>query len=239
MFIMLDGIDGSGKSTVLETWKDHLAESGNAIFDLKKYWTETGKFPELSEMRAYEFIFSCEPTTIGVGQVIRQELINKNRAYPPLAIAQAYSLDRLILYQRLIIPLLQDNKCVIQDRGISSSLAYQSLQDHGLTVPILSELPGNKLALEYRPDHLIIQSVEPAAVMARLDNRLEKQDDVIFEKLDFQTKLAAVYQSDNFQSIFQQLGTQVHTLNANVNIDIMKKEANKLLTNILKKPYEQ
>jgi len=36
MFIMLDGIDGSGKGTIIEAWKQHLSDSGNGIFDLKK-----------------------------------------------------------------------------------------------------------------------------------------------------------------------------------------------------------
>ena len=37
MFIMIDGIDGSGKSSVIQAFKEHLAGQGTAIFDLKKY----------------------------------------------------------------------------------------------------------------------------------------------------------------------------------------------------------
>ena len=51
MFIMLDGIDGCGKSTIIQAWKDYLTAQGNAIFDLKKYWQETGHYPELSELK--------------------------------------------------------------------------------------------------------------------------------------------------------------------------------------------
>ena len=230
---MLDGIDGSGKGTIIEAWKQHLSDSGNGIFDLKKYILETGHLPEISELRAYEFIFSCEPTYIGIGKVIREELIKNGTAYPPLAIAEAYSLDRLILYTKIIIPLLQTDKCVIQDRGISSSLAYQTLQA-GLTLDIVAGLPGNQLALQHRPDHLILTAVRPETVMERLAKRTEKQDDVIFEKLAFQTKLAAKFASLEYQKIFTDAGAKITTLSAEPKIDIMNAEAVALLDSILK-----
>ena len=137
---MLDGIDGSGKSTILQAWKEDLAAQGNGIFDLKNYWQTAGRYPELSEMKAYDFIFSCEPTYTGVGSVIRDELVRRP-GYPPQAIAHAFSLDRLVLYTKIIIPLLKEGKCVIQDRGVSSSLAYQSLQSEDLSFEKLAALP--------------------------------------------------------------------------------------------------
>lgn len=232
MFIMLDGIDGSGKSTIIDTWKEYLAASGNAIFDLKKYILETGHLPEISELNAYEFIFSCEPTYVGIGKVIREELIKNGTSYPPLAIAEAYSLDRLVLYTKVIIPLLRADKCVIQDRGISSSLAYQTLQE-GLDLNTVSSLPGNQLALKHRPDYLVLTDIDPSVVMDRLAKRTEKQDDVIFEKIAFQTKLAKQFTSPSYQKVFTNAGSKILSLSVDKKIDIMKAEAVALLKNIL------
>ena len=68
---MIDGIDGSGKSTVMKALKQYLTSQGNPIFDLKKYWLEHNNHPELKEIKSYDFIFSCEPTYIGTGKKIR------------------------------------------------------------------------------------------------------------------------------------------------------------------------
>jgi len=222
---MIDGIDGSGKSTVIKAWKDYLAKQGHPIFDLKKYWIKNKCYPEIKELNAYDYIFSCEPTYVGIGEVIRKELISNKNDYSAQAIAEAYSLDRLILYNKIIIPLLSKNKTVIQDRGISSSLAYQSLQDKKLDIKTLSELTGNKLALKYRPDHLIILDVSAESTTKRLLKRTSKKDDAIFEKINFQKKLTKKFKSQNFKNVFLKRKTKIHYLPADVKIDIMNKEA--------------
>jgi len=38
---MLDAIDGGGKGTVIEAWKDYITSLGNPIFDLKDYGNKT------------------------------------------------------------------------------------------------------------------------------------------------------------------------------------------------------
>src|SRR3989339_1280935 len=193
MFIMIDGIDGSGKSSVIQAFKEHLAGQGTAIFDLKKYWKEQDRYPELNEFKSYDFIFSCEPTRVGIGQIIRDELIKQGNNYPTRAIAEAFSLDRLVLYNKIIIPLLKAGKCLIQDRGISTSLAYQP--SNKLTLDDIKNLTGNKLALKYRPDHLILLDVDPQQALQRLKGRTNKNDGAIFEKLNYQKKNAKEFKS--------------------------------------------
>lgn len=232
MFIMLDGIDGSGKSTILNYWKEEIVNSGNAIFDLKKYWLDTGRYPDLSEIKAYDFIFSCEPTYTGIGNVIRDELV-KDNAYPAEATAEAFSLDRLILYHKIIIPLLKDNKCIIQDRGLSSSLAYQTTQSNNLTDQYILNLPGNILALKYRPDYLVLSDLSPDKAIQRIDDRTGKKDEAIFEKLDFLTLLDIKYKSSDFRSHFINASTEIIDLPTDTEIDIMKEQSISLLRRIL------
>jgi len=228
-FIMVDGMDGSGKSTAIEAWKQYITNQGNAIFDLKEYWKSYGKYPDYNELKKYDFIFSCEPTYAPIGRTIREELIKNGTNYPPLAIAEAYSLDRLLLYTKILIPALAEGKYIIQDRGVSTSLCYQPLTS-GLDTQTVAALPGNHLALEQRPDHLVLLSVSPETSIARLGNRHGKKDDVIFENLDFQMKVAARYASDDYRKLFTERGTAVHDLSGEGEIAIMNARALELLT---------
>lgn len=230
---MLDGIDGSGKSTVMAAWKEYLTVQAETIFDLKAYWKEPGRHPEYSELEKYDYIFSAEPTYVGIGQVIRKELINHKQSYPPLAIAEAYSLDRLILYTKIIIPALQDGKTVLQDRGISTSLCYQPVSHPELTTDIISQLPGNALALTHRPDHLVLLSIDPDEALRRLEGRAEKRDNVIFEQRDFQKRAAERFASAEYRQLFTERGTQVHYLQAQEEAGIMKETIQTILNKLL------
>ena len=235
MFIMIDGIDGSGKSTIIETWKNFLRENGNGFLDLVEYWKMRDSYPEKNEIRPYEFIISGEPTYTGVGKVLRQELIKNGNNYTPQAIAEAFSLDRAVLYEKVIIPALKDKKFIIQDRGISSTLAYQPIQTKQITTKYLANLSGNKLALKYRPDYLFIMNTKPEEAIKRIKNRADKQDNAIFEKLKFLKKLDKKFRSTEYQKIFKKAGTKIIYLEGNQKIDIMKAQALKSLVEIINK----
>ncbi len=231
---MIDGIDGSGKSLTVEAWKKYLTGQGNAIFDLKEYWLSQGKYPEYHELKSYDFIFTSEPTYIGIGKVLREELLKNGTNYPEKAIAHAFSLDRIVLYNKIIIPALKDNKCIISDRGVSTSLCYQTLSGK-LSLKELTEMVGNSLALEHAPEHLIIIKVDPKIALSRLEKRTGKKDDAIFEKLDFQTKAAKLFYSEEFKTLFTAHGAKIHYLPGGDSIDIMKANSIALLKQILTK----
>jgi dTMP kinase len=233
MLIMVDGIDGSGKSSVIEAWKDYLISVGNSVFDLKQYWKDTANMPLLSELKSYDFIISGEPTYTGVGKVIRHELIRKGTHYSAQTIAEAYALDRLILYQTTLLPLISEGKHIIQDRGVSTSYAYQPVSDPAITVDFLNSLEGNKLALDHRPDHLILLNATPHIAMERLQKRADKQDDVIFEQLDFATRLAERFAHIEYRTLFTSRGTTVSELPADTDLVILKEESITLLKKIL------
>jgi thymidylate kinase len=234
MFIMIDGIDGSGKSTIVSAWKKYLTDQGKSIFDLKNFIKENDRYPEPSEFSGCDFIFSAEPTYTGIGKVLREELINNKNNYSAEAIAQAHSLDRLVLYTKVLIPLLNEGKTIIQDRGLSTSLVYQPVQDSRLTLETVAVLPGNRLAAQYRPDHLILMSIQPEIAFNRLTSRTDKQDDAIFEKIDFLKKSSEKYHEEKYSTFFKNLGTQLHYLSGEEKIDIMNKQSVDLLKAILK-----
>lgn len=232
-FIIIDGIDGSGKSSIVEGWREYLGAEGKNIFDLKTYLKQHNRYPAYSELESFDVILNAEPSYAGIGKVIRDELIKNGTRYPALAVAEAYSLDRLILYTKIVIPALADGKIIIQDRSVTTSLCYQPLSGE-VTVETVAALPGNALALEYRPDHLVLVSVSPDTALARLGGRGEKQDDVIFEHRDFLEKSNARFLSPEYQSLFSSRGTVIHQLSGDPEIGIMKQEATDLLKSILK-----
>jgi thymidylate kinase len=82
MFIMIDGIEGGGKSTIMETWKQFLLGTGKTIFDLKKYCQETGSIPDYSAIQPYDVICTAEPTYFGIGKIIRERTDKKRHCLP-------------------------------------------------------------------------------------------------------------------------------------------------------------
>jgi dTMP kinase len=232
-FIVLDGPEGSGKSTVIEHWKKEFEAQGKKVFDFKEFWKTYDKQPEVDEVLNADIILSAEMSYTGIGKVLREELIKNGTNYPSLAIAEAYALDRMILYKKYYITALSLGKTIITDRSVSTSLVYQPLGDATVTFEKVANLPGNKIALETPPTDLILFQIEPSVGLKRLSTRHGKKDDAIFEHLDFQEKAYKIFMSEEYKTIFTALGTKVHYLPADDELDIIKQRSNNLLARIL------
>lgn len=229
-FIIIDGLDGSGKSLIVNGLAEHLKAKGKKVFELKEFWKTSHSLPEPEELESYDVIISAEPTYSMVGVAIREEIIKKNqRDYSALATATAFSLDRLVLYKRLIIPLLERGKTIIQDRSVTTSIVYQPIQAEPLSLGKVLGLEGNKLALEYRPDLLIITDVRAEVCIERLGGREHKKDNAIFENLAFQKKAYKRFKSKWFRRLFEERGSKVAYLDANKSKEEVVNNAIKLL----------
>ncbi len=221
--ILIEGIDGSGKGVISKTLKKLAKEAGLKSFDLTEYIKKNKDFPEYDQIKEYDVVLSSEPTYGWIGQAIREEMIKENgRKYSALAVAQAYSLDRKVLYKRLITKALKDGKIVFNDRSVVSSLAYQPLQARAqgeyLELREIIELPGNKLSIkEFPPSHIIIAKVDPEKVIERLNLR-SKKDNCIFEKIEFLKQLQLRYESDWLRGIFEKQGTKIIYLSTNTTL---------------------
>lgn len=233
MLIMIDGVDGTGKSTVVNTMAGHLEKAGKKVYHLKQFWSEHKTHPTVADLTDYDVIISAEPTSVWVGSAIREELIRNGAPYSGRVVADAFSLDREILYTRLLIPLLNAGKTIIQDRGVSTSLCFQPIQDPTLSRADIAALHGNALTLDHRPDHLIITDASTATVIERIGGRLDKNDDAKFEKQDFIEQAKAAFLSSDYQALFTEKGTAVHILNTDTSLDIMKQNAIALLQQLL------
>ncbi len=206
--VIADGLDGSGKGVIINALGSWAGSKGLRVLDLR----ETGsELPEPEELENYDVILSAEPTFSFVGKAIRDEMIRENnRKYSGWSLAFAFSIDREILYKRVIIPALNAGKHVFQERGVITSLVYQPVQER-IQLSELMQLPGNKLALENSPDLLIISKIKPETVISRLGVR-SKKDYSIFDNLSFQSKISERYSSDWLRQLFEKNGSKVFYL---------------------------
>lgn len=215
LFIMVEGLDGSGKGIVVSALRDFLKAEGKKVFDLREHWKENFSIPEVEEIMEYDVICSSEPTFSLIGKAIREELIRNNRRkYSGTTAAHAFSLDREILYRKLILPALKEGKIIIQERGVPTSLVYQPIQNEQINLKEILAMPGNKLAIKHAPNLLIILKIDPMEVMDRLKNR-HKNDNAIFENLNFQRNAQVRFESEWLKKLFTHFGSDVIYLDTN------------------------
>lgn len=234
--IIIDGLDGSGKGTIVAAFGKWFQRKGKKVLDLREYWKGHHELPEPQDLDKYDVVLSAEPTFSLVGRAIRNEMVHRNkRYYSAWTTAQAFALDRQILYQRIIIPALNKGLYVFQERGVTTSIIFQPVQAESLSLKKMLDLDGNKLALKYTPDLLIILLVKPQIAFQRLKNRKGKKDNAIFEKLNFQKRIIKRFQSDWFRKIFEKKGSKVVYLDTSGTISEGLEGALAILKDFLRK----
>jgi len=237
LHIVIEGIDGSGKSTVSGACEEWAKERGVSFFNVIEFAEREHRLPSLDEIGDATGLLTAEPTFCWTGKAIRDEIIAKREGeamarYDGWETAHAFAVDRLVQFRRLIIPFLQNHpeRVVIQDRSLASTLAYQPLQDQSLSTERLLELPGNRQTIEFYPTLLLLIRTEASAAMARLEARTEKQDQVIFEEADFQTKLVQRFLSDEVLGPFQKAGSKIGAVDGNLSIEQVADNVRALLS---------
>lgn len=218
-FVIVDGIDGSGKSVMISALKQWAKDQRFKILDLDEYCKEHKQLPEPEEIENYDVIISKEPSPAYMGRAIADEIVKDNkRDYSVESTAWAFALDREILYRRVIIPAMKAGKYIFQERGVVTSIVYQPVQGR-MSLKDIVDMPGNKLALKNSPDLLIIAKVEPQLVITRLQ-RDGKIKEAIFRNLNLQRKLDERYSSSWLKSLFERFDSQVEYLDVNPPKDI-------------------
>ncbi len=230
-FVIFEGIDGSGKRTLAEAFANELAKRGHRVFDLTEWCQREHRIPDADEIKD-NIILSGEPTFASVGRAVRDELIRKGQGYDAVSISHGYALDRMILYKKLILPALVAGKYVVQERGVPSSMVYQPLQKNPLSLDEIIAIPGNKFTIDNAPAHIVIAKVPAKTCMDRLNARVGKDDNAIFEKESFLSKAAERYESDWFKKFWEERGTKVHYFDASVSIKEAKAAAARLANEI-------
>lgn len=101
VFIVFEGIDGSGKSTHIRLLLKEL------------------------QRRGFDVLSTTEPTRTGIGRLIRESIQAPSSQMSPEVEALLFAADRLNHVKRVIEPALAAGRIVLSDRYLYSSMAYQ------------------------------------------------------------------------------------------------------------------
>ena len=160
-FIVLDGPDGCGKTTQTKLLVDWLKEQGAAV--------ETFR----------------EPGGTAIGEKVRQILLNPEHiAMGTETEVMLYMAARVQLWREKIAPALKQNKCVILDRWLSSTCAYQGFAG-GFGIDKVIKIAEDCLERPW-PDLTIILDIELETASQRLKrdlDRMERKGDSYHKKV--------------------------------------------------------
>ena len=142
-FIVLDGNEGSGKSTQLKMLRDALTARGLDVVAVR------------------------DPGSTGIGEQIRAVLLNPDHTEMAMRCEMLlYMAARAQMMAELILPALDAKKLVICDRFVSSTLAYQ-LGGDGLTAKQIRDIADVAITGRW-PDLTILLDMPPDRSLARV-----------------------------------------------------------------------
>ena len=165
IFIVLDGLDGSGKSTVAKMLHEHICSK-----------------------EGYNALLTSEPTDGKYGREIRKMLAEeKNPKENAGKMLELFVKDRQEHLKDTILPFLEKENgkknAVICDRYYYSTIAFQSAQGMDTT----SIIEKNKNFL--KPDIVLIMDINPEIALKRIEYRKNEK----FEKLEFMKELREIF----------------------------------------------
>ena len=196
-FIVIEGIDGCGKTTQINELSKWLPNSGLIKKDSKLVTTR-------------------EPGGSLLGKKLRRLILDNDENIKPSSLAELllYSADRAEHISKIIAPALKNNNWVISDRFSDSTLAYQGY-GRDINLEIIKNIESNVCQGEY-PDLTFFLEISPEESMLRRKNeipdRIESEGIKFLEKVNTGFKLIAkeknwkvISASQNIKAISNQI----------------------------------
>lgn len=150
-FIVLDGPDGCGKTTQAELLTGWLQSQGVPVSSFR------------------------DPGDTTIGEKIRQILLSPEHiAMSTRTEMLLYMAARAQLWQEKIVPVLRNRKCIVLDRWVSSTCAYQG-HAGGFGVDNVIKLAMDSLARPW-PDLTIIIDVDIKTGSKRLKGKPDRME---------------------------------------------------------------
>ena len=169
MFITFEGVEGCGKTTII-----------NMIYE------------KLKSMN-FDVIHVREPGGVKISEQIRNIILDKsNTEIDDRCEALLFAASRRQLLVEKIFPALKENKIVICDRFVDSSLAYQG---GGKRLGIENVLNINLFATENSlPNLTILFDIDPELGLKRIAKNSEREINRLdLQKIDFYNRVRDAY----------------------------------------------
>ena len=202
LFIVFEGCDGSGKTTISQNVYNKLLEMG------------------------YPVIYTREPGGIEISEKIRDIILDpKNTTMDDRTEALLYASSRRQHLIEKVLPALNDNKIVICDRFVFSSLVYQGFA-RGIGIEEVWQI--NNFAIDDNfPDRTIFLDIQAEVGIERISSRKFK-DRLDQESMDFHHK---VY--EGYQIINDRFRDKVEKFDANRTPDEITKDVTDYLVGLI------
>ncbi len=162
-YIALEGIEGTGKSSLTRMLADRLRGLGRSVTEVR------------------------EPGGTPAGEAIRHVLLSHDYAVAPWTEALLMAASRSQLADEVIRPALARGDWVISDRSVYSSLAYQG-GGRGLGVDLVRAVNEAGLAGTW-PERVVVLDVDAEIGLARQ----HVADRIGAEGVEFQRTVAATF----------------------------------------------
>ena len=196
-FIVIEGIDGCGKTTQID--------------ELSKWLPKSGLIKKGSKL-----ITTREPGGSQLGKKLRSLILDNNENNKPSSLAELllYSADRAEHVSKIIAPALKNDDWVISDRFSDSTLAYQGY-GRNINLEIIKNIESIVCQGEY-PDLTFFLEISPEESILRRKNeipdRIESEGIKFLEKVNKGFKLIAkeknwevISATQNIQNISNQI----------------------------------
>ena len=167
LFIVMEGPDGSGKTTQRNLLKEYLEEA------------------------VYECLITRAPGGTVIGEEIRQLILNpEHKEMSPVTEMLLYAASRAQLVHEVIGPALEEGKIVISDRFVDSSIVYQGIaRKLGISTVSAVNAPGIGI---YRPDGIFFIDLSEAEGLRRKKEQ-KNLDRMEQEGIDFHHMVSEGY----------------------------------------------
>lgn len=167
LFITVEGIDGSGKSTQIQLIEIFLKEKG------------------------YDVLLLREPGGTSIGEKIRSIILDaKNKEMADTTEMLLYAAARAQIVKEIIKPAIEAGKAVICDRFIHSSYVYQGY-GRGIELKMI-ELVNSVAMGDVFPNITFFFDITPKEALKRRSNRGEF-DRIEMENMDFYERVYEGY----------------------------------------------
>jgi len=191
LFITFEGIDGCGKTTQLNLLSEYLKTKG------------------------FEVLITREPGAVGLGEKIREILLNYDGEVSSKCEAFLFLADRAQHIDTIVKPAVEAGKIVLCDRHTDSSVAYQG---YGRGVDISQIKMLNNIATgAFIPDLTFVFDVDVETSMQRVGKNMDRMESAgteFFERTrkgyleigkEEPDRVKVINSKDSIENIFEQV----------------------------------